>query len=81
MTSRKNQSTIVTVESLQSAWKLTPAEARSVSALTRGRSTAEIAIDRAVSVHTVRSQLKRAMSKAKVHSQSALVASAYQLGR
>jgi DNA-binding CsgD family transcriptional regulator len=71
----------VTLESLQKAWKLTPAEARSVSALTLGHSPDQIAQEHAISIHTVRSQLKRAMSKARVHSQSALVASAYQLRR
>jgi DNA-binding CsgD family transcriptional regulator len=71
--------TAVTVSALQRAWRLTPAEARSVSALALGRAPHEIAADCAISVHTVRSQLKRAMHKAGVHSQSALVASAYRL--
>jgi DNA-binding CsgD family transcriptional regulator len=47
--------------------------------LTLGRTPHEIAADHAISVHTVRSQLKRAMHKAGVHTQSALVASAYRL--
>jgi DNA-binding CsgD family transcriptional regulator len=69
------------MDSLQRAWKLTPAEARSVSALTLGRSPNQIALEHAISIHTVRSQLKRAMVKARVHSQSALVAFAYRLQR
>ena len=64
-------------QSIQRAWQLTPAEARSASALALGRSPREIAMVRAVSIHTVRTQLKRAMSKAGVHSQAALVASVY----
>jgi DNA-binding CsgD family transcriptional regulator len=81
MSPRRILSTAVTVDALRHAWKLTPAEARSVSALTLGRSPVQIALEHAISIHTVRSQLKRAMSKARVHSQSALVASAYQLSR
>jgi DNA-binding CsgD family transcriptional regulator len=59
------------------AWQLTPAEARSVAALAAGRSPREIAIEHDISVHTVRTQLKRAMCKAGVHTQSALVALVY----
>jgi DNA-binding CsgD family transcriptional regulator len=47
--------------------------------LALGRTPHQIAADHTISVHTVRSQLKRAMHKAGVHSQSALVASAYRL--
>ena len=71
--------TAITVSALRRAWRLTPAEARSVSALALGRTPHQIAADHTISVHTVRSQLKRAMHKAGVHSQSALVASAYRL--
>jgi len=60
-------------------WQLTPAEARSVTALAVGRSPREIAVAHHISVHTVRTQLKRAMSKAGVHTQSALVASVYSV--
>jgi hypothetical protein len=51
-----------------------PAERTSVP-----RNPREIAVVHAVSVHTVRTQLKRAMSKAGVHTQSALVASVYSV--
>jgi DNA-binding CsgD family transcriptional regulator len=71
----------VAASRLERAWQLTPAEARSVSALTKGRSPREIAAVHAISVHTVRTQLKRAMFKAGVHSQAALVASAYSISR
>ena len=66
---------------LTRAWRLTPAEVRSVSALALGQSPRDIAARSAISVHTVRTQLKRAMAKAGVHSQSALVASVYSLLR
>jgi DNA-binding CsgD family transcriptional regulator len=61
------------------AWGLTPAEARSVSALAAGLSPHQIAVAHDISVHTVRTQLKRAMRKGGVHTQSALVASVYTL--
>lgn len=67
------------VAAVKKEWCLTPAEARSVSALATGRSTQQIATDYAISIHTVRTQLKRAMVKAGAHSQSALVASVYTL--
>jgi DNA-binding CsgD family transcriptional regulator len=66
-------------QSIRRAWQLTPAEARSASALALGRTPREIAVAHAVSIHTVRTHLKRAMSKAGVHSQAALVASVYAL--
>lgn len=50
-----------------------------MTALALGRNPREIAVVHAVSVHTVRTQLKRAMSKAGVHTQSALVASVYSV--
>ena len=70
-----------TASVLARAWRLTPAEVRSVSALALGQSPRDIAMRSAISVHTVRTQLKRAMAKAGVHSQSALVASVYSLLR
>jgi len=66
-------------EAIRRAWHLTPAKARSASALALGRNPRQIAVVHAVSIHTVRTQLKRAMSKAGVHSQSALVASVYSI--
>jgi DNA-binding CsgD family transcriptional regulator len=63
------------------AWRLTPAEARCVTALALGQNPREIAAVRAVSIHTVRTQLKRAMTKADAHTQSALVASVYSIVR
>ena len=56
---------------------LTPAEWRAVQGLARGFAPAEIATSLGVSVHTVRTQLKRAMAKAGVHSQIALVVRVY----
>ena len=56
------------------SWSLTAAETQIVRALAAGRKPGEIAAARGVSVHTIRTHLKRAMAKARVHSQIALVA-------
>lgn len=61
-------------------WKLTKAEARVVESLAQGRRPMDIAADLRLSVHTIRTQLKRAMAKAGVHAQSALVAMFYSAG-
>lgn len=58
-------------------WALTAAEARVVRRLIEGLSPSEIAAALGLSVHTIRTHLKRAMVKAAVHSQAALVAGAY----
>ena len=58
-------------------WTLTPAEARMVDGLAAGPRPVDIATLHGLSVHTVRTQLKRAMAKAGVHTQAALVARAY----
>jgi DNA-binding CsgD family transcriptional regulator len=55
-------------------WELTPSEARVVRLLASARTTGEITCSLGLSVHTVRTHLKRAMSKAGVHTQAALVA-------
>jgi DNA-binding CsgD family transcriptional regulator len=55
-------------------WRLTPAERRAVQGLVDGLRTSEIAASLGRSVHTIRTQLKRSMAKAGVHSQAALVA-------
>ena len=55
-------------------WSLTPAECRVVRHLTDGRTTQEIAAALHLSVHTVRTHLKHAMTKVGVHSQIALLA-------
>jgi DNA-binding CsgD family transcriptional regulator len=81
MNRAKRSRGLVNVSLLQRAWNLTPAEARSASGLALGQSARDIALAHALSIHTVRTQLKRAMFKAGVHSQSALVASAYSLIR
>jgi DNA-binding CsgD family transcriptional regulator len=57
--------------------RLTPAERRAVQGLVDGLRTWEIAASLGLSVHTIRTQLKRAMAKAGVHSQAALVARAF----
>jgi len=59
---------------------LTPAEWRAVQGLAAGLGPAEIAFSLGASVHTIRTQLKRAMAKAGVHSQAALVARAFVAG-
>lgn len=53
---------------------MTPGETRVVQMLAQGRTPAQIAELREVSVHTVRNQIKSAMGKAEVSRQSALVA-------
>jgi DNA-binding CsgD family transcriptional regulator len=60
---------------------LTPAEWRAVYGLTRGLPPDGIAASLGVSVHTIRTQLKRAMAKAGVRTQAALVAWAFSFGR
>lgn len=62
---------------LRSLYGLTPAEWRAVEGLLTGLRPAEIAVSLGISVHTIRTQLKRAMAKASVHSQAALVARAF----
>jgi DNA-binding CsgD family transcriptional regulator len=52
-----------------------------VQGLAAGLRPAEIAVSLGVFVHTIRTQLKRAMAKAGVHSQAALVARAFSAGR
>lgn len=61
-------------------WALTSAEARVVQSLAMGLRPSEIAASLGLSVHTIRTQLKRAMVKAAVHSQAALVAHLYSSG-
>jgi DNA-binding CsgD family transcriptional regulator len=58
-------------------WALTVAEVRVVRGLATGLSPSEIADSLGLSVHTIRTHLKRAMVKAAVHSQAALVARVY----
>jgi len=58
-------------------WALTASEARVVRLLAAARTTGEIARSLGLSIHTVRTHVKRAMSKADVHTQAALVARVY----
>ena len=58
-------------------WALTTSEARVVRLLALARTTAEIAALLGLSVHTVRTHVKRALAKAGVHTQAALVARVY----
>lgn len=60
-------------EDLRSSCGITPAEWKAVQGLAGGRRPVEIADVLGVSIHTIRTQLKRAMAKAGVHSQAALV--------
>jgi DNA-binding CsgD family transcriptional regulator len=61
-------------------WALTSAEVRVVQTLATGLRPSEMATTLGLSVHTVRTHLKRAMVKAGVHSQAALVARVYSSG-
>lgn len=61
-------------------WALTAAELRVVLKLAKGMSPSEIAASLGLSVHTIRTHLKRAMVKAAVHSQAALIARIYSSG-
>jgi DNA-binding CsgD family transcriptional regulator len=70
-----------TASSFPGNWSLTPGESRVVHELASGRTTAQIARELGLSVHTIRTHLKRAMVKADVHSQVALVASVHQRRR
>ena len=63
--------------SLPPSWVLTPSESRVVRLLAAGRTTAEMAQLLGLSVHTVRTHVKRAMAKAGVHTQVSLVASLF----
>jgi DNA-binding CsgD family transcriptional regulator len=58
-------------------WELTPSEGRVVRLLASAHTTGEIARSLGLSIHTVRTHVKRAMSKASVHTQAALVARVY----
>jgi len=58
---------------LQASCSLTEAELRAVQGLAAGQRPADIAAVQGISVHTIRTHLKRAMVKAGVHSQIALV--------
>ena len=62
-------------------WALTGAESEVVSQLILGQAPAAIAVARGISVHTIRTHLKRAMAKAGVHTQAALVARVYSTRR
>ncbi|WP_305989653.1 helix-turn-helix transcriptional regulator [Roseibium sp. MMSF_3544] len=64
---------------LRKSLGLSKAEARSVLLLAEGHKPAEIAEERQVSIHTVRNQIKSAMSKVGCHRQSELVQKAEQL--
>jgi DNA-binding CsgD family transcriptional regulator len=61
-------------------WALTSAEVRVVQSLATGLRPSEMATSFGLSVHTIRTHLKRAMVKAGVHSQAALVVRVYSSG-
>ena len=61
-------------------WALTSAEVRVVHSLATGLRPSEMATSFGLSVHTIRTHLKRAMVKAGVHSQAALVVRVYSSG-
>ena len=54
---------------LRALYDLTPAEAATAVGVFSGRSLAELARERATSIHTVRTQLKRVLLKCQVRSQ------------
>jgi|GEM_PF-5775538 len=58
---------------LQRAFGLTPSEASIAVSLCKGRSPEEIALDRGVSLHTIRSQIKTIHTRLDVRSQTELV--------
>lgn len=64
----------VSVSAIQRAFALTFSEASIASGLCHGRSPEQIAIERAVSVHTIRTQLKTIYAKLGVNSKAELVA-------
>jgi DNA-binding CsgD family transcriptional regulator len=66
---------------LRASWSLTHAEWRAVQGLAKGKRAEDIATAQGISVHTIRTHLKRAMAKAGVHSQIALVARVYSARR
>ena len=66
---------------LRASWSLTHAEWRAVQGLAKGKRAADIATAQGISVHTIRTHLKRAMAKARVHSQIALVARVFSARR
>jgi DNA-binding CsgD family transcriptional regulator len=61
------------VPALQRIYGMTPSEALLTEALVSGRSLAQVAEERAVSIHTVRTQLKAATAKAGAKRQADLV--------
>lgn len=65
---------VPTAEVVQGLFDLTPAEARVARQIGNGRSTAEIAVDSAVHVETVRTQIKAVLGKTGLHRQTDLVA-------
>jgi DNA-binding CsgD family transcriptional regulator len=66
---------------LRASCSLTHAEWRAVQGLAKGKRAADIAAAQGISVHTIRTPLKRAMARAGVHSQIALVARMFSAGR
>ncbi|MCB1470422.1 MAG: helix-turn-helix transcriptional regulator [Rhizobiaceae bacterium] len=65
---------------LASRYGLTPCEVRTALAVVKGQNTAEVAGERGLSVHTVRNQLKSALSKLGVRRQADLVRVIMRLG-
>ena len=62
------------IEALRRLYDLSPVEADLAAQLLKGRKVQDIAADRRVSVHTVRTQLKAVLSKAEVSRQAEFVA-------
>lgn len=71
---RRKRTPVQCGRSVRALRVLTAAEWRAVEALAKGLRPVEIASSLQVSVHTIRTQLKRSMAKVGVHSQASLVA-------
>lgn len=76
LTIKRHEIAVDDAQKLSLALGLTLAEAEVVVALTRGQSPREIAEGRGVSLHTVRNQIKSAMSKSWTQRQTQLVTKA-----
>lgn len=67
--------------SLRNVFGLTRAEAAVATSLIRGRTNEEIAAERNVSIHTIRTQVKRVLAKTGTHTQAEMVARTVKLAR
>ena len=73
MTIKKSAEAARSLEQLLSAYDLTPSEMRTTRYLCDGYSVAQIATTLVLSKHTIRTHLKRSLSKTDTHSQAELI--------